>query len=77
MSTVGTQGPEIGPPTCGTGPGLTAGQTCISPSLAAGFPIINSENWGLIKEEYLIFTPKNRQKFRDYKQKRQNLSKNN
>jgi hypothetical protein len=30
---------EIGPPTCGTGPGLTIGQVCISPILALGIPI--------------------------------------
>gem|GEM_PF-4139885 len=34
-STVGTQGPEIGPPTCGTIP-VTIGQVCISVILAAG-----------------------------------------
>lgn len=35
MSTVGVPGGKIGPPTCGTVP-LTIGQTCISPTLAAG-----------------------------------------
>jgi hypothetical protein len=33
----------IGPPTCGTGPGFTKGQVCISPNLAAGFPIIQGD----------------------------------
>ena len=38
MSTLGTPGPTIGPPTCGIGgsPGVTMGQTCISVNLAAG-----------------------------------------
>jgi hypothetical protein len=34
MRTVGTHGPVIGPPTCGTTP-VTIGQVCISVSLAA------------------------------------------
>lgn len=29
----------IGPPTCGTGPGFTIGQVCMSPIRAAGLPI--------------------------------------
>ena len=38
ISTVGTPGGRIGPPTCGTGgvPGVTIGQTCRSPTRAAG-----------------------------------------
>src|SRR6516162_3672293 len=38
MRTVGHPGGRIGPPTCGTGgtPGVTIGQVCISPILAAG-----------------------------------------
>ena len=35
MSTVGTPGGSIGPPTCGTTP-VTIGHTCISVILAAG-----------------------------------------
>jgi hypothetical protein len=34
--TVGAPDGRIGPPTCGTGPGLTIGQTCISRTRAAG-----------------------------------------
>jgi hypothetical protein len=34
IKTVGTHGPVIGPPTCGTTP-VTMGQVCISDSLAA------------------------------------------
>ena len=35
------QGGNTGPPTCGTGgtAGVTMGQTCMSPTLAQGFPI--------------------------------------
>jgi hypothetical protein len=40
ISTVGAPGPIIGPPTCGTGPGLTKGHTCISVILAAGGMVI-------------------------------------
>src|SRR3954471_13022578 len=38
ISTVGTPGPVIGPPTCGIGgvPGVARGQTCMSPTRAAG-----------------------------------------
>src|SRR4051812_42353237 len=38
ISTVGTPGPVIGPPTCGIGgvPGVARGQTCMSPRRAAG-----------------------------------------
>ena len=38
ISTVGTPGGEIGPPTCGIGgtPGVSIGHMCISPTLAAG-----------------------------------------
>jgi hypothetical protein len=38
MRTVGQPGGKIGPPTCGTGgtPGVTIGQVCMSPILAAG-----------------------------------------
>lgn len=36
MKTVGQQGGTIGPPTCGTGPGFTNGQVCISVIRAAG-----------------------------------------
>src|SRR3954447_26474708 len=38
ISTVGTPGPVIGPPTCGIGgvPGVAMGQTCMSPTRAAG-----------------------------------------
>src|SRR3954451_3507488 len=38
ISTVGTPGPVIGPPTCGIGgvPGVCIGQTCMSPRGAAG-----------------------------------------
>src|SRR6476659_6646758 len=35
IKTVGAPGGNIGPPTCGTGPGFDNGQTCISPTLAA------------------------------------------
>lgn len=39
--TVTAQGGSIGPPTCGIGgtPGVTIGQTCISPTRAAGIPM--------------------------------------
>jgi len=37
--TVGSHAGRIGPPTCGTGPGLTAGHTCMSPIRAPGIPI--------------------------------------
>jgi len=39
--TVGALAAIIGPPTCGIGgvSGIAIGQTCISPILAAGFPI--------------------------------------
>jgi hypothetical protein len=40
IKTVGTPGPIIGPPTCGFGPS-DIGQVCISPTLAAGVPIIS------------------------------------
>src|SRR3954453_23837159 len=38
ISTVGTPGPVIGPPTCGIGgvPGVAMGETCMSPTRAAG-----------------------------------------
>src|SRR5215212_1590969 len=38
ISTVGTPGPMTGPPTCGIGgvPGVCIGQTCMSPTRAAG-----------------------------------------
>src|SRR5215210_6673195 len=38
IRTVGTPGPVIGPPTCGIGgvPGVARGQTCMSPTRAAG-----------------------------------------
>jgi hypothetical protein len=38
MRTVGQPGGKIGPPTCGIGgtPGVTIGQVCMSPILAAG-----------------------------------------
>src|SRR5215210_5515199 len=38
ISTFGTPGPVIGPPTCGIGgvPGVAMGQTCMSPTRAAG-----------------------------------------
>jgi hypothetical protein len=36
MSTVGSPGGKIGPPTCGTGPGFIIGHVCISVILAAG-----------------------------------------
>src|SRR5580700_9794805 len=39
MSTVGAQGPMIGPPTCGTST-VTIGQTCMSVIRAAGIPIV-------------------------------------
>ena len=41
MITVGAPGETIGPPTCGIGgrPGVTIGQTCISPSRDAGCPM--------------------------------------
>src|SRR6516225_5374929 len=44
MRTVGHPGGRIGPPTCGTGgvPGVTIGQVCISPILAAGGIIFSS-----------------------------------
>ena len=44
INTVGHPGPVIGPPTCGIGgvPGVTIGHTCMSPILAAGFPIFNA-----------------------------------
>jgi hypothetical protein len=35
ISTVGAPGGNTGPPTCGTGPGFTIGQVCISVILAA------------------------------------------
>jgi hypothetical protein len=35
MSTVGTPGPIMGPPTCGTGPGLVKGHVCMLPIVAA------------------------------------------
>src|SRR5689334_8955060 len=37
-------GGRIGPPTCGIGgtPGVTIGQTCISPTRAAGWPMTGS-----------------------------------
>ncbi len=38
ISTVGTQGPEIGPPTWGTGP-VNIGQVCMSVIRDAGWPI--------------------------------------
>ena len=40
-STVTAQGGRMGPPTCGIGgtPGVTIGQTCMSPTRAAGIPI--------------------------------------
>src|SRR5688572_14112500 len=43
ISTVGVPGVVTGPPTCGIGgkPGVTIGQTCISPTRAAGCPISN------------------------------------
>ena len=52
ISTFGTQGPEIGPPTCGIGgrPGVTMGQTCMSVILAAGgmvmtfFSLVNHDH---------------------------------
>src|SRR5262249_19967655 len=40
IRTVGQPAGRIGPPTCGTTP-VTIGQTCISPILAAGWPIGN------------------------------------
>src|SRR5688572_23013450 len=42
VSTVRAQGGRICPPTCGMGgtPGVTIGQTCISPARAAGIPIL-------------------------------------
>src|SRR5690554_1811963 len=38
INTVGTPGPDTGPPTCGGGgvPGFNMGQTCILPTVAAG-----------------------------------------
>src|SRR5690554_2398456 len=38
INTVGTPGPDTGPPTCGGGgvPGVNMGQTCILPTVAAG-----------------------------------------
>jgi hypothetical protein len=38
IKTVGTHGPEMGPPTCGIGgsAGVTMGQTCMSVILEAG-----------------------------------------
>ncbi len=41
ISTVMAQGGRMGPPTCGIGgtPGVTIGQTCMSPTRAAGIPI--------------------------------------
>src|SRR5262249_26414065 len=36
ISTVGQHAGRIGPPTWGTGPGLTIGQVCMSPRRAAG-----------------------------------------
>jgi hypothetical protein len=41
IMTVGSPGGSIGPPTCGTGPGSTMGQMCISVVLAAGGIMIN------------------------------------
>jgi hypothetical protein len=35
IKTVGAPGGKIGPPTCGTGPGFTIGQVCISDIRAA------------------------------------------
>ena len=41
INTVGTPGGKIGPPTCGGVAGVAGiGQVCMSPTLAAGFPII-------------------------------------
>ena len=42
VSTVTAQGGRMGPPTCGMGgtPGVTIGQTCISPRRAAGNPML-------------------------------------
>jgi hypothetical protein len=42
IRTVTAQGGRIGPPTCGIGgtPGVTIGQTCISPTRAAGIPMM-------------------------------------
>jgi len=42
ISTVGAPGVVIGPPTWGTGgvPGVTNGHICISPTRAAGLPIV-------------------------------------
>jgi hypothetical protein len=42
MSTVGAPGGRIGPPTCGTGPGFTIGQTCISVIRAAAGMVLSS-----------------------------------
>ena len=44
MSTVGTHGPEMGPPTWGGGgdPGLNMGQVWLSPIKAAGIPIVET-----------------------------------
>src|SRR5688572_5868674 len=41
MMTLGEHGPEIGPPTCGTGgvPGVAIGQRCMSVIRAAGMPM--------------------------------------
>ena len=43
INTVGQPGPVIGPPTCGIGgsPGVTIGHMCISPTRAAGFPMVS------------------------------------
>ena len=43
ISTVAAPGGRMGPPTCGMGgvPGVSNGQTCMSPTLAAGWPISN------------------------------------
>ena len=38
IKTVGTPGGKMGPPACGTVP-VTIGQTCMSPTLAAGIPM--------------------------------------
>jgi len=44
ISTVGTPGGMIGPPTCGTGP-VNIGQTCRSVTRAAGCGILRSLRW--------------------------------
>lgn len=44
IKTVGQPGGKMGPPTCGTGgtPGVTIGQVCMSPALAAGLDIVRT-----------------------------------